>query len=114
MQKTHLIARQLISLGANVVSSRYKTIPQRLALVYEVSACGLATVPRGLVSIRLVPIRTAWRRAVDIRRPFADLLEIAAVNFCICRRAGLPAILTRSCVAMETCYLLTNLITREP
>lgn len=102
-----------------MVSSRYTTIPQRLALVYEVSACGLATVPRGLVSIRLVPIRlvpirTAWRRVADIRRPLADLLEIAAVNFCICRRAGLPTILTRSCVALETCYLLTNLITREP
>lgn len=51
LQKAHLIARQLISPGANVVCSRYKTIAQRLALVYEVWACGLATVPRGLVRL---------------------------------------------------------------
>lgn len=96
-KKAHLIARQLTSPGANVVSSRYKTIAQRLALVYEVSACGLATVPRGLVRLSVC--------VADIRRPLADLLEIASVNLCICRRAGLPTIPTRSCVAMETCYL---------
>lgn len=41
----------------------------------------------------------------DIRRSLADLLEIASVNLCICRRAGLPTIPTRCSVAMETCYL---------